>query len=299
MLDLYTKTKDKLQKTKKVRRAWSLYKWADRLWNWHDWYTWLYSFLQTKAGVAAAMATTAAVTTTAAVVTHNVVEQPAAEPYAQVETVPLPPTPAPPKVVVKEEPPPPPPPPPPPKIERQTESTVIFAIEGRDAAGRKGTFDVVVAKKEFLWVRKSADQIEKAGQVVPNEALASEIFDDEVRRGLERALGIIAVGTASQEGNATVETERAQLRARRTAEIVTPVIDPSTPIWTLNLGQFRGECAGCETGGTNWQRPFMLIAIKDLEAGTTLSEALSDAMTGKGRLPSPQSYSTFSLEKVR
>ncbi len=298
MLDLYSKTKDKLQKTKKVRRAWSLYKWADRLWNWHDWYTWISSFLQTKAGVAAAMATTAAVTTTAAVVTHNVVEPPAAEPYAQVETVPLPPTPAPPKIVAKEEP-PPPPPAPPPKVERQTESTVIFAIEGRDAAGRKGTFDVVVAKKDFLWVRKSADQLEKAGQVVPNEALAGEIFDDEVRRGLERALGIIAVGTASQEGNAEAETERALKRAQRTAEIVTPVIDPGTPVWTLNLGQFRGQCAGCETGGTNWQRPFMLIAIKDLEPGTTLQESLRDALMGKGRLPSPESYSTFALTKVR
>ncbi len=135
--------------------------------------------------------------------------------------------------------------------------------------------------------------------MVPNEALAGEIFDEEVRRGLDKALGIIAVGTASQEGNAEVETERAHQRAKRTAEIVLPVVDPGMPVWSLNLGQFRGECADCETGGTNWQRPFMVIAIKDLEDQTNLGEALSDAMTGKGRLPSPKSYSAFQLEKVR
>jgi len=268
------------QKTKKVRRAWSLYKWADRLWNWHDWYVWISGFLQTKAGVAAALGSTAMLTT-AAVVTHNIVADPYAAPFEQTEIKPI--ALSPPKA----------------EPERQTQSTLIFAIEGRDKAGRRGTFDVVVAKKEFLWVRGSSEQLEKEGRVVTDAELASDVLDEEVRRGLGNAKEIIAVGTASQEGDAREETERAQRRAKRTAELVGSAIGGTTPISSLNLGQYRDPCPTCDKGGTNWQRPFMVIAVKELEAGANLGEALADAMSGKQKLPSPKSYSAFELTKVR
>lgn len=268
-----------LAKTKKVRRAWNIYKWIDRLRNWQDWYTWGYSLLQTKAGVAAALGTTAAMTT-AAVVTHNAIVAPEREPFVQTEVTPL---------AVK----------PAPEPLRQTQSTLIFAIEGRDKVGRRGTFDVVVAKKQFLWVRGSSEELEKEGKTVSGEALAAEVLDDEVRRSLEAAKEVIAVGTASQEGDAKEETERAGRRAKRTAELVATGIPAAIPISSLNLGQFRGACPSCGATGSNWQRPFMVIAVKDLEPGTILGEALADAMTGKEKLPSPASYSAFVLERVR
>jgi hypothetical protein len=43
----------------------------------------------------------------------------------------------------------------------------------------------------------------------------------------------------------------------------------------------------------------MVIAVKDLEPGAVLAEALADAMTGKEKLPSPASYSAFELSKIR
>jgi hypothetical protein len=46
---------------------------------------------------------------------------------------------------------------------RQTKNSVVFAIEGKDKAGRRGTFDVVVLNKNFLWVRGSAEELEKDG----------------------------------------------------------------------------------------------------------------------------------------
>ena len=83
------------------------------------------------------------------------------------------------------------------------------------------------------------------------------------------------------------------------AELVAESVDPKIPIWSLNLGQYREPCKDCETGGTNWQRPFMVIAVKELEQNTNLGEALSDAMTGQSKLPSPKSYSAFELAKFR
>jgi hypothetical protein len=262
---------EKFHKTKKVRRAWSLYKWFDRIRNWQDWYAWLSSLLQTPAGAAAALGTTAAVTTSAILV-HNVIVDPYAEPYVPTEVAPI------------SEP------------MRQTKGTLIFAIEGRDKQGRLGTFDVVVARKQFLWARGSSDQLEESGRVITIEDLANDVLDADVRAALESAREIVAVGTASQEGNPAEETARAGRRAAKTAEIVAGAISSTVPISSLNLGQYRGSRA---TGGTDWQRPFMVIAVKDLQDGAVLAETLADAMADKDSLPSPASYSAFEFAKVR
>lgn len=268
------KIKEQFQKSKKVRRAWSTYKWFDRIRNWNDWYNWIASFLQTPAGAVAALSTTAVVTTSAIVV-HNAVIDPYAEPYVQTEVAPL----ADPM--------------------RQTRGTLIFAIEGQDKAGRRGTFDVVVARKQFLWVRGSAEDLEKDGRVITGDEVARDVLDEEVRDGLANAREIVAVGTASQEGNAAAEKARAGRRAARTAEIIGAAIDSSIPISALNLGQFHEANASGGSGATDWQRPFMVIAVKELEEGTVLAEALADAMKGKEQLPSPASYSAFEMTRIR
>ena len=92
---------------------------------------------------------------------------------------------------------------------------------------------------------------------------------------------------------------RAERRAKQAATLIAGAVDTATPIWTLNLGQYRDPCANCETGGTSWQRPFIVIAVKETEPGTDVGEALADAMTGKEKLPSPSSYSVFALNRFR
>lgn len=268
------KLKEQFQKSKKARRAWSAYKWFDRIRNWNDWYNWIASFLQTKAGAAVALGSTAVITTSAVVV-HNAVIDPYAEPYVQTEIAPL----ADPM--------------------RQTKGTLIFAIEGHDKAGRRGTFDVVVARKQFLWVRGSSEDLEKDGRRIPGDELTRDVLDQEVLNGLATATEIIAVGTASQEGDPAAEKARAGRRAARTAELVASAISSETPIASLNLGQFRESGTKAAAGATDWQRPFMIIAVKELEDGTVLAEALADAMTGQERLPSPASYSAFELTRIR
>ena len=265
----------KKERRKRIGTAWKTYKWFDRIRSWQDWYTWLASFFQTNAGVATALTATAAVTT-AAVLVHNVVVDPYAEPYAPVEVAPL--------------------------VEpvRQTRGTMIFEIEGHDTYGRRATFDVVVAKNQYLWVRGSSDQLERDGRVISGAEVTRDVLDQEVRDGLAGAREIIAVGTASQEGSAAAEKARAGRRAQRTAVFVAEAVpDDTIPISALNLGQYRklGTDRGRDT--TDWQRPFMVIAVKDVEDGTILAEALADAMSGQDRLPKPANYSAFELEKVR
>ena len=187
----------------------------------------------------------------------------------------------------------------PPAEVRQTKNSVVFAIEGRDKAGRRGTFDVVVLNKSFLWVRGSAEELEKDGKAIPAAEVAAAVLDEEVRTALADAKQVITVGTASQEGNASEEMARADRRAKQAATLVSPAVDAAAPIWTLNLGQYREPCANCETGGTSWQRPFIVVAVKSLEPETNLGEALADAMSGQDKLPSPKSYSALSLTRYR
>jgi hypothetical protein len=262
---------DRRRTLKTFWRTWRLY---DRLSGWYDRAGWLAS-LKGSAGAAAVVAATATAGTFGAITIRDKYIDP--KPPA-IETAAI--TPAPEDV-------------------RQTKNSVVFAIEGKDKAGRRGTFDVVVLNKSFLWVRGSAEELEKDGKAIPVADVAAAVLDEEVRAALSDAKEVIAVGTASQEGSATEEVARAERRARQAATLIAQAVNPGSAIWTLNLGQYREPCKTCETGGTSWQRPFIVIAVKSLEPDTNLGEALSDAMSGKEKLPSPQSYSVFALARYR
>ncbi|HWK32276.1 MAG TPA: hypothetical protein VNR51_01180 [Hyphomicrobium sp.] len=250
---------------------WRGYRTYDRGAGWWDRIAWLLGLFKTNAGTAVLVAATGAAATYGAALIHDRYITPPSE----VETAAIEPE------------------------VRQTTNSTVFAIEGNDRAGRHGAFDVVVLNKSFLWVRGSAEDLEKDGQVLPRAELANAVLDDEVRAALTDTREVIAVGTASQEGVATEEMARAERRAKQTAALIAGAIGPEVPIYTLNLGQYRDMCTDCETGGTSWQRPFIVIGVKSADPDTNIGEALADAMTGKERLPSPASYSAFELARFR
>lgn len=250
--------------SKTRRRAYAAYRWSDR-------FQWLTSLFRTPAELGLATASTALIGTVAGLTITDAIETRANRDMAPVVA----------------------------ERTRQTANSTVFEIVGYDKAGRKGVFEVVVLNKEFMWVKGSAEELERKGEKIPAAAVATTVLDADVRGSLAEARDIVAVGTASQEGQAEAELERARRRAQRTAEIARGPAMDQVPIWTLTLGQYREQCAACETTGTSWQRPFIFVAVKDLEPNTVLGEALADAMTGKESLPSPKSYSAFELTKVR
>lgn len=256
---------------------WSLYKWWDRVTGWSDWYSWFEGLLAAKSGPAILLVTTAAVTTLTAGLVQTISVALNWEPAVKVIARPI----------IER------------IAERRTRSTLIYAIEGRDKWGRQGLFDVVVARKNFLWVRGSSSRLEKDGIILSGDEIVRDVFDRDVRGGLRTALEVVAVGMASQEGDPRKEIRRAGRRAKRTAELVQRVVSRDMPVSTLNLGQFRASCEHCEAPQTNWQRPFVVIAVRELDHGTNLTEALGDALTSQAKLPPPDSYTTFRLERIR
>jgi hypothetical protein len=252
---------------------WRGYRAYDKGAGWWDRISWFLGLFKTNAGVAMLVATTGAAATYGAIeIRERVIAN-----RAPAETAAIAPEPE----------------------VRQTRNSTVFAIEGKDKAGRRGTFDVVVLNKSFLWVRGSAEDLEKDGAVIPRADVAAAVLDDEVKGALADAKEVITVGTASQEGIAADEVARAERRAKQAATLISGAVDSATPIWTLNLGQYRDPCTNCETGGTSWQRPFIVIAVKQTDPGTNVGEALTDAMSGKEKLPSPSSYSVFALTRFR
>lgn len=259
---------DTSTRSKTVKRLGLFKRWYDRYDSWsgrYDWLQWLLSLLKTQAGVAVAGTTAVTVATVGGIAIYQAAQEP-------------------PAVVAPQ---------------RLGDNSVFFRIEGKDASGRRGTFDVVVLNRDILWARGSSDELEKDGKRLAGDAAKAVVLTTDVRSGLTSAKQVIAVGTASQEGDAAEETSRAERRAKTGAGIVANAVAPQTPVWALNLGQYRDPCKTCESSGTSWQRPFIIIVVRSLEPDATLEEALRDAMTGKPNLPSPSSYSAFALTRVR
>lgn len=179
------------------------------------------------------------------------------------------------------------------------DNTTVYPIEGFDSQGRRALFDFVVMHKDYGWVRGSTTELSKGSRKLPATEIATDVFSAKTRDGLTVAREVIAVGLASQEGDVAEETHRAGLRARQSANWVKAVVGDGIPVSALNLGRYIDPCATCETGDTSWQRPYIIVAVREAEAGTNISEALAVAMSEKSNLPSPNSYSAFALTKVQ
>lgn len=175
--------------------------------------------------------------------------------------------------------------------------TMAFPIEGRDAHGHNALFDVVVLTKDYGWVKGSTSELERGDKRLSAEDIENEVLAPQLREGLGSARELIAVGLASVEGNIEAEIQRGGLRANRIAEWVRRAVDPSIPMSTLNLGRYLEVCGDCETEDTSWQRPFIVIAVRQADTGTNIGEALHNALSDKENLPSPTRYSTFALAK--
>jgi hypothetical protein len=173
----------------------------------------------------------------------------------------------------------------------------VFPIDGVDNSGRHALFDVVVLTKDYRWVLGSTSELERGDTRLTPDDIQNEVMAPQLREGLGSAKQLIAVGLASQEGQMENEIQRGGMRANRIAEWVSPLVDSATPVWTLNLGRYLEPCTDCETADTSWQRPFIVVAVRESDPGTNIGEALSVAMSDKTNLPSPSRYSTFAIAK--
>lgn len=166
-----------------------------------------------------------------------------------------------------------------------------YALHGRT------DFDLLVLSKELTWALGSTSVVTRAGTPMSTGTFEETVLKRTLGPRLTAAGGLIAVGVASAEGDQTAEEARALARARQVAAWLGDVA-PGKPAWTLNLGQYRKACETCETAETSWQRPIIIIAVKNA-AVQDLSGALAEALKNATNLPGLDSYTRFDLARVR
>ncbi len=178
---------------------------------------------------------------------------------------------------------------------------VVYPVTGADRAGREAEFDVAVLPASVTWVQESTTVLERDGDRIPPAATTDDIFNPELRAGLGGSDAVMAVGLASQEGRQQIETLRARRRGITAAGWLEDVVAPQTPVWMLNLGQYRSDCptAREDATGTSWQRPVIFVGIRPGDQEVRLDEAFADAISGKTNLPSQQCYTSFEITRIR
>jgi hypothetical protein len=179
-------------------------------------------------------------------------------------------------------------------------TSVVFPVEGKDLEERRAAFDVAVLPQDLTWVSRSTSVLSQGGTMIAGTEVPERIFTPELRSGLARSSEVMAVGLASQEGRREDEVERARQRATTAAGWLGSVVGEQKPVWILNLGQYQSTCETAGgADGTAWQRPLIVVGIREQEQGVSIDEAFADAISGKTNLPSKDCYTNFDLTRLR
>jgi serine/threonine protein kinase len=156
--------------------------------------------------------------------------------------------------------------------------------EGRDSKGRTAEFSVAVLSVEYKWNFGSSYQIQYNDKVITVDELRANLEQEGIQKIMENPSEIISIGTASCEGERSVEERRALERAKQIQLLGKKLFSKVGSVKgyrLLNLGQFaRGDC---QTGGdlTSYQRSIIIIGVRKKSEGVLLDEALRSRLENK------------------
>ncbi len=157
-------------------------------------------------------------------------------------------------------------------------------VEGTDSQGRTAEFNVAVLSREYKWQFGSSYQVKHNDQLIPLDALQSNLESEGIQRIMNNPSQIISVGTASCEGATAQEERRAFERAKQIQLLGKKLFRDVSSVKNyrlLNLGQFRGENCNSNQDETSYQRSVIIIGVKQETPGVVLDEALRSRLIQK------------------
>ncbi|MFP5273151.1 serine/threonine protein kinase [Coleofasciculus sp.] len=181
-------------------------------------------------------------------------------------------------------------------------------VEGTDSQGRTAEFSVAVLSREYKWKLGSTFQVNYNQQIIPIDALRSNLEEEGIQRLMENPSEIISVGTASCEGTPVGEEQRAFRRAEQIQLLAKKLFRdvPSVENYRLlNLGQFNRDDCLPDQDATSYQRSIIIIGVKNKTPGVIVDEALRSRLEntpfGDFRLEdyslgSPERFQTISSQ---
>lgn len=164
---------------------------------------------------------------------------------------------------------------------------------------KKAKFRIAIVTQEYRWKFESSDSIETG--LVKTEL--PELLDN--LKGFDDMIGLIAVGTASHEGNANQEISRADKRADNIVSVFRQTdLASKKEIYKLNLGQYLKEQPSATIEETSIQRRLIIIGISERDKKMSfdeMREALKNALQ-KSSLKytlETKSYSNFDFKDMK
>lgn len=169
-------------------------------------------------------------------------------------------------------------------------------VEGVTKNDKKATFEIYYLSQEKKWKYDSHSKL--------TEGDLKTLIDDTLLKNpnLEQSIGIIAIGTSSQEGGKDSQEIKALNRADKLLEIMR---DNKTyvekELFRLNLGQYQNKKDGLSRQETAYQRRVIIAGILQMDEmeHKELEEALKNAVTASDGLKyKKDDYSTFDFMSV-
>jgi hypothetical protein len=170
----------------------------------------------------------------------------------------------------------------------------VGKIDGFDRQNLKVTFDLIMVR-EGSWFFGNNKDVERDGLALHERDLEKLVQDN-----LASSQAIIAVGTASCEGEFRTQFVLAGERARRALSLAKQTLGDGQEGYILNLGKFKttrkikGKWA-CDRARSARQRPFILLGASTDNPGAHLEEALRNAFSRNPEVLSLTDYLEFKL----
>jgi len=165
-----------------------------------------------------------------------------------------------------------------------------------------GAFGIFVLSQEYRWKLGSVQVVAPGGENVDmEEKLKRLLFQYGMQYG-----DLIAVGTASCEGDPHREAGRASVRSQELISWLRPVLgelekERHRQLYRLDMGQFR-DCRGLDSEQTGEQRRVILLAAKSRSHQEKDALERDLCATLKERKPlgfDPEDYSQCALQEAR
>jgi eukaryotic-like serine/threonine-protein kinase len=188
-----------------------------------------------------------------------------------------------------------------PQVDKEKD-VVYFPYEpGADSQGKTAEFNLVILSASYRWKIASSDAVQLPNQnkFINLSNLKSKLEQDGILEVMENPARIIAVGTASCEGELTQEENRAFQRAYNIQENLAKKIFTVKDFRILNLGQNKTSDCVPNPEITSFQRSIIIIGVKKEAKGVILEEALRDRLSGKIAGLNLEEYSRGTPEKFK
>lgn len=139
-----------------------------------------------------------------------------------------------------------------------------FSLGGfGDGFGRSIT-SVMILSQEYQWLFGSTTEVEGSFGLglLPVER---QIEEEAIQEWIQSASAIVAVGTASYEGDLESESVRAAVRSSEVYALLLSLLaryQTAKSLFKLNLGQYdEDKCALIERAATGYQRPIIILGV--------------------------------------